>query len=229
MRLCVLTPPCSVPREASLLASLVAVGATAVHVRKPGATRRETAAYLSSLPPPVLAAAVLHAPHDLAPEFGVQVGGGRGNGGLSGARSPRSHPPSLLQGLHLTEAARAAAPPTRTQGLTLSASLHSLADVPQRVGQENNRCPFDYVFLSPIFDSISKTGYPAASFDEEALVQTLAGAACDVVALGGLDARTALSAARTGFAGAALLGCLWGPSVDDPVTELRAVRAAFGA
>jgi thiamine monophosphate synthase len=131
--------------------------------------------------------------------------------------------------LDRTEAARAAAPPTRTQGLTLSASLHSLADVPQRVGQENNRCPFDYVFLSPIFDSISKTGYPAASFDEEALVQTLAGAACDVVALGGLDARTALSAARTGFAGAALLGCLWGPSVDDPVTELRAVRAAFGA
>ena len=73
MRLCVLTPPAPVPREASTLAALVAAGATAVHVRKPGATKREAALYLSTLPPPVLAAAVLHEHHDLASEFGVQA------------------------------------------------------------------------------------------------------------------------------------------------------------
>lgn len=72
----VLTPPslpASPAREARTLATLLDAGATAVHVRKPGADAAAVAGYLRGLPPRVLRAAVLHSHHGLAAEFGVRV------------------------------------------------------------------------------------------------------------------------------------------------------------
>ena len=89
-------------------------------------------------------------------------------------------------------------------GLTSSASLHSLEDV----ARVDAAC-FDYVFLSPIFDSISKAAHPAASFDSAALAATLAACSVPVLALGGVAPATAARARALGFRGAALLGCVW--------------------
>ena len=46
-------------------------------------------------------------------------------------------------------------PPFRNKGFTVSTSTHNIDEVKQ----SQNYC--DYVFVSPIFDSISKSGYLA--------------------------------------------------------------------
>lgn len=68
----------------------------------------------------------------------------------------------------------------------------------------------DYCFLSPIFDSISKSGYRAA-FDCSTLAAALATtlAARKVIALGGVTAGHLPELAGLGFKGAAFLGAIW--------------------
>lgn len=68
----------------------------------------------------------------------------------------------------------------------------------------------DYRFLSPIFDSISKSGYRSA-FDEEVLRRASRQGVIDArtLALGGVEPERLPLLHDVGFGGAALLGCIW--------------------
>ena len=79
---------------------------------------------------------------------------------------------------------------------TISKSLHSLDDFESVTG-------LDYIFLSPVFDSISKSGYKA-SFDLEKISSFIRGK--NVIALGGVTPDKFPFLKSTGFLGAALLG-----------------------
>lgn len=108
-----------------------------------------------------------------------------------------------LKGIHLSSSHESI--PEGFEGMTIGRSCHSVEEA-SRFGKI---C--DYVFLSPIFDSISKQGYRSAFSLEE-----LSGAFRDgslrknVMALGGIDDTNIVKVAETGFAGAALLGYIWG-------------------
>lgn len=65
---------------------------------------------------------------------------------------------------------------------------------------------FEYMTLSPIFDSISKPGYQSA-FDLEKIKGKIEGK--NVIALGGVDPSKFSILQTSGFAGAAMLGCVW--------------------
>lgn len=69
---------------------------------------------------------------------------------------------------------------------------------------------FNYVFLSPIFDSISKSNYTSA-FDMEVLKQASAHGIIDkrVMALGGITTENMAVAKELGFGGVVVLGDLW--------------------
>ena len=86
-----------------------------------------------------------------------------------------------------------------------SCSCHTLAEVSQWKPE------MDYVFLSPIFDSISKSGYHSA-FTLEVLQQAAAHNIIDekVVALGGVTPDKVKWLRQIGFGGAAMLGAVWG-------------------
>lgn len=117
-----------------------------------------------------------------------------------------------IGGLHLNR--RSPQAPASFSG-TLSRSCHSIAEV-----AESN--DVDYVTLSPIFDSISKSGYKSAfspadlSFLKEKH-NTL------VIALGGITPKNALIAKRLGFDGIAVLGSLFGthPSGEGVAKRLK--------
>ncbi|MDR3188439.1 MAG: thiamine phosphate synthase [Prevotellaceae bacterium] len=86
----------------------------------------------------------------------------------------------------------------------VSRSCHSLREVEQSGD-------FAYVFLSPIFNSISKAGYARAFTDEELRAAKARGVIGQrVAALGGVSAATIPLAAAYGFGGVAVLGALWG-------------------
>ena len=88
-------------------------------------------------------------------------------------------------------------------GLRISRSCHSIGEVKEYA----DAC--DYVFLSPIFDSISKQGY-ASRFGDDVLRQYASnGLLSKVVALGGVDAGNIERLRSFGFYGAAVLGYLF--------------------
>jgi thiamine-phosphate pyrophosphorylase len=67
----------------------------------------------------------------------------------------------------------------------------------------------DYVFLSPVFDSVSKAGYRAAFGGEELRILLQDADRPPVVALGGITPQTVRQARHWGFEGAAAIGSIW--------------------
>jgi Thiamine monophosphate synthase len=84
-----------------------------------------------------------------------------------------------------------------------SASCHNWAEVKSCMGHA------DYVFLSPIFDSVSKVGYQAAFAEEQLKILLKDPDRPPVVALGGITEDTVGQARSYGFEGAAAIGSIW--------------------
>lgn len=82
---------------------------------------------------------------------------------------------------------------------SITRSCHSLSEL-------HDLERYEYVTLSPIYDSISKSGY-ASAFDVRALKGKLPPG--KVIALGGVTPDRFPALREAGFAGAALLGAVW--------------------
>lgn len=106
-----------------------------------------------------------------------------------------------LGGVHLN--GRNPEAPAGFTGLR-SRSCHSLGELTACAATT------DYRFLSPIFDSISKSGYRSA-FSEEVLRRAARQGVIDArtLALGGVEPERLPLLHDMGFGGAALLGCIW--------------------
>lgn len=106
-----------------------------------------------------------------------------------------------LRGIHLNR--RNHAIPDNFSG-SLSMSCHSLEEV------DIKKDMAEYVFLSPIFNSISKSGYNSA-FSKEELHNAMKQGTIDhkVIALGGVSTANIDTVKDLGFGGAALLGDIW--------------------
>jgi len=106
-----------------------------------------------------------------------------------------------LGGIHLNS--RNPEPPAGFRGV-VSRSCHRIEELPLHPHE-------DYLFLSPIYDSISKSGYRAA-FTREELRQAADAGAIDrrTIALGGVRPERLPELTALGFGGAAVLGFAWG-------------------
>ncbi|GAB4824105.1 hypothetical protein N2152v2_011151 [Parachlorella kessleri] len=204
-RLVLISPPTLHPREHSILQSIGSQLHT-FHLRKPNWSRGQLEGYLQSLPAGLLPRVVLHGHHDLAKAHG-------------------------LKGVHLREQDRKALQRSVLQqklaaealaGLTRSTSLHR-----DSVGGLQACGVFDYVFLSPIYNSISKEGYTCAFPDTESLVKLVGSSPCPIYALGGVTARVLPEVAALGFQGAAMLGAVW--EAEDPVAAFQEAAESASA
>ena len=111
-----------------------------------------------------------------------------------------------LKGVHLNS--RHPVAPAGYRG-SISCSCHSIEELVRR------KATCHYLFLSPIFDSISKTGY-ASAYSPKALEEARDRGLIDekVVALGGISSERLSQVQKWGFGGAALLGDIWQQPVD---------------
>ena len=122
-----------------------------------------------------------------------------------------------LHGIHLNR--RCSQVPDSFRG-SISCSCHTLEEVKKQKASK------DYVFLSPIFDSISKVGYHAA-FSPTLLKQAAIENVIDekVIALGGITANNIFLVKEWHFGGVALLGDIWkrmsDPQVDEYLNHIR--------
>ena len=181
MRIIVITSPDFLSGEASLINTLFDGGIDRVHIRKPQASADEVGRLIDGIESKWHSRLSLHDHHHLALEYGCGIH-------LNG-RNP--YPPKGMSA-------------NQKKTTTISASCHSIEEVERQKGQ----C--DYVFMSPIFDSISKKGYEAA-YSEEELEEASSQGIIDnkVVALGGITPVHIPYLGRLGFGGAAFLGHVW--------------------
>lgn len=94
-----------------------------------------------------------------------------------------------------------------------SISCHSIDEI------KNIKDKFEYIFLSPIFNSISKPDYNSP-FDLEELSKILNNNFLNrIIALGGVDKTNIRTVFKTGFSGAALMGTLWQNKNEDELIE----------
>ena len=116
-----------------------------------------------------------------------------------------------LHGLHLNR--RNSVLPPNHKG-TVSQSCHTLDEVKAC----KTKC--DYVFLSPVFKSISKQGY-ASAFTPKTLSEAKKQSIIDqkVVALGGITAANIDITKYYGFGGVALLVDIWSRTADNNFEE----------
>lgn len=123
-----------------------------------------------------------------------------------------------LGGVHLNSR-NPEVPAGLPEGMTVSRSCHSFGEV----ARYKDSC--SYLFLSPIYDSISKEGYGAA-FSRIDLEQAAGSGIIDrkVFALGGVSAGRIPEIRSLGFGGAAVLGALW--QAGNPVEYLRELLQA---
>ena len=178
MKTIVITSPHFIAEEINRLYEIYRLGVQAIHIRKPNASEAELDLFLESLLKVVPASRV--AVHAATP--------------LVARRRALT--------IHLPATMRSFRDRPRSQGRPFSTSAHSLEELKQ-LGDR-----YDYMFLSPIFPSISKPGY-SKKWDPETLKQTLAECACPVYALGGISPEHLPEVESLGFAGAAIMGAVW--------------------
>jgi thiamine-phosphate pyrophosphorylase len=202
MRLIILSPPENCPRELRLVERILRRTAVTFHLRKPGRGAGEVADYLQQIPADLHRRIMVHGHRELLDRFD-----------LKGIHFPenerRCHPQRIRQ-------LRQQRPDCR-----ISSAFHRISDL------SDTDNAFDYIFLSPVFDSISKRGTRAA-FNHGDLKRFLSQTAHMVIALGGIDAQQVATAAALGFRGIAVLGAVWNaPAPETEADSLSSICHRF--
>ncbi len=125
-----------------------------------------------------------------------------------------------VKGIHLKERDRNTVKEIDPDVKVISTSLHNIADA------ANLSIPFEYIFFSPLFKSISKENYGTNNTSA-----TLSQAASDlksktsipIIGLGGINEENIALVKSSEFDGAALLGAVWEQS--DPIAAFDKIIA----
>jgi len=205
MKLIVLTAPEGYKEEALVLRQLLDSGLETLHVRKPSFSKEQMEGYIKLIPPQFYNRIVLHSHHHLIERYnfkGIHLTG-------DFIRSVDDH--SLKELIQVLKKRR----------MTVSRPMHTLEELVQ------NKLNYDYVFLSPLFNSISKANYPSTlSLASIELVMENYLSSVKVIGLGGIDEQSIPSAMKTGIHGVALLGAIWNAN-ETPLTKFNAIKKSI--
>jgi thiamine-phosphate pyrophosphorylase len=120
-----------------------------------------------------------------------------------------------IKGVHFSGQTRNMLP-VPFNGLSKSCSCHSFNEI-------SDVSPYcSYVFLSPVFNSISKKGYKAAFNFDDLMKKLNHESMTKIIALGGILPDKIAKAKQVGFNGVAVLGGLW-----DETSTLEKVVSNF--
>lgn len=186
MKVVLLSYPSFFEQEIALLSSFFDEGLQYFHIRKPGAGEKDVRHFLDVLPRKYYNKIVLHDHFHLVGEYG-------------------------LKGIHFSRHSMELIPRYENYCFHKSISMHSMEEV-----DAIQYVSYDYVFLSPVFDSISKPGYEA-TIDLGLFKEWQNGRnfPFTLIALGGVNSENASSVENAGFGGVALLGYVWNRFFED--------------
>lgn len=189
MQKVILSNPTDFEGEITIIEQLLMEDSLIFHLRKPDKSLKEYESFLKSISPKFYKKIVLHSHHELIKKYN-------------------------LRGIHITEAVQQNMDETvmsnmiklfRNRGLSVSFSLHTLNAI------ENLAFKVDYVFLSPILKSISKTDYIGTfTMDELQFYFQVRKSKTPVYALGGIREENKEFLEKIGFQGFVMMGSVWG-------------------
>lgn len=172
------------PGEAGIINELFRSGLDLFHIRKHGADTHALSELINGIDAGYREKLVLNHDHELGKKLG-------------------------LKRFHFSEKDRMEWDQSNWSGVnsgySYSTSVHSVE------GYNALPAHFAYAFLSPVFESISKPGHQAVSFN----LAEKQDSPVKLVALGGIQPDNLQQAIEMGFDGAALLGAIW--NAKDPV------------
>lgn len=186
----VITNPIAVSNEINTIHALFECGLELLHVRKPDYSGDEMKLFLSKIGKEYWSRLVLHQQHQLALDFGVNR-------------------------IHFTKNARASLDLEATNnrdGFIKSTSTHSIIDF-----NTLDIC-FEYAFLSPIHQSISKPDY-TSDMDVPKAIAERTNFKTKLVALGGISTQNIENTYQLGFDNVALLGSIW--NSNQPIQNFK--------
>jgi len=199
MRFILLTPPKTLPDEITLLNTFFEQGLPILHLHKPDYDVSQLQEYLDQIASEWHPKIVLHAyPPNLA------------------SHHPLNDIQANIKGIHLPEQVRMEAMPLPDKFKVISTSFHHLNDLLACEGE------YEYLFISPIFNSISKQGYQAA-FELDDLAHAMSQSKYPVIGMGGIAADKMQVVKDLGFAGVGVLGGVW--QSDTPAETLNQLMA----
>jgi thiamine-phosphate pyrophosphorylase len=102
----------------------------------------------------------------------------------------------------------------KLEGFTLSTSIHNEMDI-------QTLTHFDYAFLGPVFNSISKVGYKGKL--NETWQRDVKKSDVPLYAIGGINKINIKQLNALGFKGAAVLGAIW--EAANPVEEFKLLKS----
>lgn len=199
MKTIVISAQKTIEKETEIVTDLLKEGLTRFHLRKPHYSFKKMKDYLEKIPSEYHNKIIIHSNHKLALKYN-------------------------LRGIHLTSKERGSSFKTwfkiksikrKKRRLTVSTSFNSISEL------EKYNDLFDYVFLSPIFDSISKKDYQSG-FKEFSLTSATQRSNYKVVALGGVDSHNIKNVHNMGFWGCGFLGTIW--TSDSPIDKFKEIR-----
>lgn len=186
--LIIITDPEIIENESEIINSLFNSGLQHLHLRKPELSKEKISSMIQQIDKNHRNKIMIHSHIELAYEY-------------------------KLKGIHLTSdfikkntnpVIEDSINRAKKNKMTVSTSVHSVNEI------ENLKYTFDYIFLSPVFDSISKINYTSA-FNLNELKTFLKSYKfnCKIIALGGINENNIKSVFEAGFHGAAILGAIW--------------------
>jgi thiamine-phosphate pyrophosphorylase len=194
MKLIVISCPNEIRDEVKIITELFESGLSTFHLRKPDHKVKDYQTCLKNIPEKYHDKIVIHSHYQLSEIYNVK-------------------------GFHLPEKVRQNPVESDFENLKnykiISTSFHSLESL------NDNKDIYDYVFLSPVFDSISKINYFSA-YNFKDVSNALSKIRFDVIALGGVNILNINQAYKMGFKGVALLGVVW--KSNNPATAFSEIR-----
>jgi thiamine-phosphate pyrophosphorylase len=199
MKLVVLSPPQhKYDKEAEILTQLFKKGLSTYHLRKPFFKYPTMVDFLNEIPEIYHNRIVLHSHHSLIRKFN-----------LEGVHYTRVHlEPTFRNWWNNKRLSKYLKNKVKTASCRKLGDLRNIGDV-----------HYSYVFLTPIFDSI--TGKYQSGYYEDSIKNTLRNMSTRVIAMSGINIDKIEPVSQLGFYGMALNNCLWGK--PDPLAEYEKI------
>ena len=201
MKLVLISPSERKDSEISFLLSMFEQGLPTYHIRKTKFSTRELKNFIEEIPPKFHNRLVIHTHHELAMKFD-----------LKGVYISRSHKKRKFRTWLRMQWFK-----LKKMNLQTSATFRSMEAL------LDPHSTYDYIFLSPVFDSLS--GSFQAGFSEHSLRHALKNTKYKVVARGGTSLDNIQKAHELGFAGVAFYSGIW--KTQNPLDEFKKVKAKF--
>lgn len=203
MKLIVISSSSSVENETQIITKLFEAGLETFHIRKHKLSTKKMKGFINQIPEHFHNRIVIHSHHNLARKFN-----------LKGIHLTKSHKKNKIQTWFSLKILK-----LKNPQIIITTSYSNIG----QLFETDTKYKYDYIFLSPIFDSLSSKfqgGFTAFS-----LTSAIEKTELKVIARGGIDVTAIEKAKAIGFYGLAFYSSIW--KKKDPLAEFNKIVEKF--